>query len=238
MKVKEVLKSLGFVSAHANDSAFKRQVRTGGKEVIIIALYYVDDPIFTGKNDEKLTRVMADFLGIFDGKLYDSLSCYSGLRTEWRKRSCKVSQAPYVLQILQEYAPENVRRFTTPTVPNFYEELERHKNKPVDGVEENGSMTGALIYLSTRSCPDIAIGVGILSRYQSKPNKFLLMQLKCVFGYLKGSMETGIVFEKHSELQLTFYCALQFTGLNTDCKSQTGWAGVLNEILSPGHATC
>lgn len=172
---------------------------------------------------------MPDFLGILDEMLYDSLSWYFCVRMERTKERFKVTQALYVSQILQEYALEKLEEFTNPMVSNFYEELERHKIQPVEDTEEYECMIGALIHLSTRSSPEIAKTVGILSWYQSKHNQSLRIQLKRVFRYFKGTVKTKIVLDKHSELRLTFYCNSDFEGSKSVRKSRTGWIELLNE---------
>ncbi len=52
---------------------------------------------------------------------------------------------------------------------------------------------GALMYLSTRTRPDIAIAVNILSRYVSRPKPAHWVAVKRVLRYLKGTINTGLL---------------------------------------------
>lgn len=192
-----------------------------------IVLVYVDDLIFTGDNDYELKRVISKFITIFDGKLFDELSWYLGVRLECSEGVCKISQSVYVQHMLTNYGLENMRVYDTPMAASFYEDLQSSLDQPVEGIEEYQSMIRALIYLSNRSRPDICTAVGILSRYVSNPNKFLLAQLKRVFGYLQGTPEIGINVKKKPNLDLIFSCDSDFAGNKTDRKSRTGWIGML-----------
>ena len=227
VKLRESLENLGFHQLNANGSVFLRQVKIGEKRATIVVLCYVDDLIFTGTNKNELKRVVDEFLKTFEGKLYDTLSWYLSVRLEWSKGLCKVSQSAYVHQILTAYGLENIRAYNTPMASSFYEELHKCQDQPVEGISEYESMIGALIYLSSRTRPDISTAVGILSRYQAKPTKFLMNQLKRVFGYLKGTAEYGITISQKSEFELVFYCDSDFAGLKEDRKSRTGWIGLL-----------
>ena len=164
---------------------------------------------------------------MFEGKIYDDLSWYLNVRIEWSNDGCKVSQSAYVNQMLSDYGLENIRTFNTPMSSSFYEELERNKDQAIEEVTQYESMIGSLLYLSTRSRPDISTAVGILSRYQATPTKFLMCQLKRVFGYLKGTAEFGIHFSKTVLFKTVFYSDSDFAGLKSDRKSRTGWIGLV-----------
>nr|GEW78109.1 hypothetical protein [Tanacetum cinerariifolium] len=65
------------------------------------------------------------------------------------------------------------------------------QGKPVDDTLYRG-MIGSLMYL-TSSIPDLTYAVGLCARYQAKPTKKHLNQLKRVFRYLKGTINMGLL---------------------------------------------
>lgn len=130
--------------------------------------------------------------------------------------------------MLSDYGLESIRTYSTPMIASFYEEFFGHEGQPIEGKEDYESMIGALIYLSSRTRPDIATAVGILSTYQAKTTKFLHTQLKRVFGYLRGTAEIGIQFGRVSDIHLKFFTDSDFAGAKSDRRSRTGWIGLLN----------
>lgn len=61
-------------------------------------------------------------------------------------------------------------------------------------------IVGSLIYLSTVSRPDISFSVSLVSRYLDKPTQQHFQIVKGILRYLKGTMNYGITFTKHSEI--------------------------------------
>ncbi len=125
-------------------------------------------------------------------------------------RGWKLSQFAYVKHILSAYGLENLITYNTPIAATFYDELDKCRDQQIEGIAEYESMIGALIYLSTRSRPDISTAVGILSRF---PTQFLTNQLKLVFGYLKGTDKFGIHIIEKSRLDLIFCCHFRLCGI-------------------------
>jgi hypothetical protein len=55
------------------------------------------------------------------------------------------------------------------------------------------SAVGSLLYLATRTCPDIAFAVGNVARYCCKPTK---LHWTAVFRYLRGTMSLGLLYHE------------------------------------------
>ena len=89
-------------------------------------------------------------------------------------------------------------------------------------------MIGSLLFLANRTRPDIATAVGILSQYTARPTKYLLNALNRVFGYLRGTVEYGIVFKKSNNLELVFYFDSDYAAERHQRKSRTRWIGLIN----------
>ncbi|GJV26388.1 hypothetical protein Tco_1379083 [Tanacetum coccineum] len=65
---------------------------------------------------------------------------------------------------------------------------------PVDQTRFRG-MVGSLMYL-TASRPDLVFAVCMCARYQAKPTKKHFEAIKCVFRYLKGTINMGLWYPK------------------------------------------
>lgn len=77
--------------------------------------------------------------------------------------------------------------------------IHEHELPPLDKVdakkvEEFRALIGCLIYISIWTRPDIAFTVNFLAHYMTRPNNKLIKAAKCIFCYLKGTLEKGIWF--------------------------------------------
>ena len=61
------------------------------------------------------------------------------------------------------------------------------------------SAVGSLLYLATRTRPDIAFGINSVARFCSKPTKQHWMAVKRIFRYLRGSTHLGLLYSKGDE---------------------------------------
>ncbi|GKA55554.1 ribonuclease H-like domain-containing protein [Tanacetum coccineum] len=74
---------------------------------------------------------------------------------------------------------------------------------PVDQTRFQG-MVGSLMYL-TASRPDLVFVVCMCARYQAKPTKKHLEEIKRVFQYLRGTINMGLWYPKDTSIVLTAY---------------------------------
>nr|GFD28907.1 uncharacterized mitochondrial protein AtMg00810-like [Tanacetum cinerariifolium] len=72
---------------------------------------------------------------------------------------------------------------------------------PVDATKYR-SMIGALMYL-TLSRPDIVHATCVCARYQAHPTEKHLKEVKRIFRYLRGIVNTGLWYTKDSGFELT-----------------------------------
>nr|GFD18548.1 uncharacterized mitochondrial protein AtMg00810-like [Tanacetum cinerariifolium] len=76
-----------------------------------------------------------------------------------------------------------------------------HNGTPIDATKYH-SMIGALMYL-TSSRPDIVHATSLCARYQAKPTEKHLKEVKRIFRYLQGTVNTGLWYTKDSGFELT-----------------------------------
>lgn len=226
-KLREVLtRDMKFEQLNSSGAAFIR--KRGTKEQIIV-LVYVDDLIFVGRYKRELDLAITKFLNTFEGSHEANPSWYLGIHFEFQNGNCKVTQTAYIRHLLIEYRLENVKTYTTPMSEKFYNELEASSSEPVLPDTRYRQLLGSLIHLSNHTRPDISTAVGILSQYSCAPNSYLMKQANRVFGYLKGTIDTGIVFRRSPKLTFEFYCDSDYAGDRSDRKSRTGWVGLFND---------
>nr|GEZ92704.1 copia protein [Tanacetum cinerariifolium]GFA66156.1 copia protein [Tanacetum cinerariifolium]GFA85361.1 copia protein [Tanacetum cinerariifolium]GFC62530.1 copia protein [Tanacetum cinerariifolium] len=92
------------------------------------------------------------------------------------------------------------------------------------------SMIGALMYL-TSSRPDIVHATCLCARYQAKPIEKNLKEVKRIFCYLWGTINTGLWYSKDFGFELTGFLDANYAGCKDTFKSTSGGAQFLGEKL-------
>nr|GEY84822.1 Gag-Pol polyprotein [Tanacetum cinerariifolium] len=134
----------------------------------------------------------------------------------------------YVLEILKKYGMESCDPVGTPM--DIKDKLDLDQNgTPVDATKYC-SMIGALMYL-TSSRPDIIHATCLCARYQAKPTEKHLKEVKWIFRYLRGTVNTGLWYTKDSSFELTEFSDADYAGCKDTFKSTFGGAQFLGEKL-------
>nr|GEX93283.1 retrovirus-related Pol polyprotein from transposon TNT 1-94 [Tanacetum cinerariifolium] len=92
------------------------------------------------------------------------------------------------------------------------------------------SMLGALMYLMS-SKPDIVHATCLCARYQAKPTEKHLKEVKRIFRYLWGTINTGLWYSKDYGFELTGFLNTDYKGCKDTFKSTSGGAQFLGEKL-------
>nr|GFC57417.1 uncharacterized mitochondrial protein AtMg00810-like [Tanacetum cinerariifolium] len=104
-----------------------------------------------------------------------------------------------------------------------------HNGTPVDATKYH-SMIGALMYL-TSSRPDIVHATCLCALYQAKLTEKHLKEVKRIFRYLRGTVNTGLWYTKDSGFELTGFSDAGYAGCKDTFKSTSGGAQFLGEKL-------
>nr|GFA69860.1 hypothetical protein [Tanacetum cinerariifolium] len=100
---------------------------------------------------------------------------------------------------------------------------------PIDATKYR-SMIGALMYL-TSSRPDIVHATCLCARYQAKPTEKHLKEVKRIFCYLRGTVNTGLYYTKNSGFELTGFSDADYVGCKDTFKSTSSGVQFLGEKL-------
>nr|GEY06915.1 hypothetical protein [Tanacetum cinerariifolium] len=129
---------------------------------------------------------------------------------------------------LEKYKMESCDPVGTPM--EIKDKLDLDQNEtPVDATKYH-SMIGALMYL-TSSRPDIVHATCLCARYQAKPTEKHLKEVKRIFRYLWGTVNTGLWYTKDSGFELTGFSDADYAGCKDTFKSTSGGAQFLGEKL-------
>nr|GEX05705.1 hypothetical protein [Tanacetum cinerariifolium] len=142
-----------------------------------------------------------------------------------------INQSKYVLEILNKYGIESCDPVGTPM--EIKDKLDLDQNGTSVDVTKYRSMIGALMYL-TSSRPDIVHATCLCARYQAKPTEKHLKEVKRIFRYLRGTVNTGLCYIKDFGFELTGFSDADYAGCKDTFKSTSGGAQFLGEKMFYG----
>jgi hypothetical protein len=94
------------------------------------------------------------------------------------------------------------------------------------------SAVGGLLYLSTKTRPDIAFAVSNVAKFCSKPTNVHWSAVKRILRHLKGTSEFGVLFEK-TDSNCLGYSDADWAGDRNDRKSTSGYCFLMsNGVVS------
>nr|GFA85730.1 copia protein [Tanacetum cinerariifolium] len=133
-----------------------------------------------------------------------------------------------VLEILKKYGMESCDPVGTPMEIKDKLDLD-HNGTPVDATKYH-SMIGTLMYLMS-SRPDIVHATHLCAQYQAKPIEKHLKEVKRIFRYLRGTINTGLWYIKDYGFELTGFSDADYVGCKDTFKSTSGGAKFLGKKL-------
>ncbi|XP_066968182.1 uncharacterized protein [Macrobrachium rosenbergii] len=93
------------------------------------------------------------------------------------------------------------------------------------------SAVGSLLYLSTRTRPDITFAVCNVAKFCTNPTKYHWSAVKRIFRYLRGTCDLGIVYSKQNSCFCVGYSDADWAGDKNDSKSTSGYCFSLSSGL-------
>nr|GEU48196.1 hypothetical protein [Tanacetum cinerariifolium] len=143
-------------------------------------------------------------------------------------RGIFINQSNDMLEILKKYGMVSCDLVGTPM--EIKDKLDLDQNRTSVDATKYRSMIGALMYL-TSSRPDIVHATCLCARYQAKPTEKHLKEVKRIFCYLRGTINTGLWDTKDSGFELTGFSDADYAGCKDTFKSTSGGAQFLGGKL-------
>ena len=203
----------------------KSVVSISGKIDFVIIAIYVDDMIFLSNNVEMLKREKAAIGKRFQVEDLSEIHHVLGMTVtrNRRLRTLSISQKNYLQGVLKRFEMENCKSVSTPLeFGKKYEALSKEE-KSVD-VKTYQIAIGCLNYATLISRPDLAVAVGVLSKFMSNPGLEHWKRVKRVFRYIQGTLNYGLLYTSDgSEPVLSGYSDADWGGDLTTRRSTTGY---------------
>ena len=213
------LTKMGFEQTNSDPCVYT----ASGGELFLIAVY-VDDIILAGRSDKRMKEVKDAIAEKFTVKDLGELHHFLGVKVIQDKESNSIwiGQETYARELIKKFKMEESNAVSTP--------IQLGSNL-VKAVEEDDmfdqeiyqSAVGSLLYLSTRTRPDISYAVSSVARFTSKPTKQHWTAVKRIFRYLNGTINLGLLYSKDKEKECTGYSDADWAGDVNDRKSTSGF---------------
>jgi len=216
------LKNMKFKQS-ANDPCI--YILQSGEEVFIIAVY-VDDIILCGKNQDRINEFIGMIGDKFDIRDMGTLKYFLGVKILYLDSGAIwIGQPTYTRELLSKVSMEKSKPVATPVESG----CKFVKSKDTDDIvyqEFYQSAVGQLLYLSTRTRPDIAYAVGNVARFSSKPSQQHWIAVKRIFRYLNGTINHGLLFDNKSNVE--GFSDADWAGNLDDRKSTSGYVFMMS----------
>jgi Reverse transcriptase (RNA-dependent DNA polymerase) len=215
------LVAAGFETSRASPCVFKM------KEKQVHLLVYVDDILIIGKNDKEITEAKTIISKLYEVKDMGIARYFLGVGVHRdQDGGIRLSQQSYITRMCDKFYLTDAKPVTSPIDAGQMCKL--RSNEPATA-EESINVTklpyreliGGLMFVATRTRPDMASAVGILARRVADPREIDWQAAKRVLRYLKGTASLALTFPSSGDVNLTTYADADYA-TSSDRKSVSG----------------
>ena len=188
-----LVKTVGFVRMKADTCVYRRG--EGSNEIWV--LMYVDDILVMGCDEKSIQSAKTDLCTLFSMKDMGVVKFFLGVEFTTLTNRVLLKQTHYINRLLRQFHMVDCKPVSTLILPGQNWALEDEETAVVPYKEA----IGALLFLSTRTRPDISFAVSLLPRYTAAPQAKHWTGVKRILRYLKGTSELGLQYMKNQSFQ-------------------------------------
>jgi hypothetical protein len=223
-KLTSLLVQEGYKQSSSDYSLFTLQSDTDFTALLV----YVDDIILAGTSLSEFARIKGILDSQFKIKDLGSLKYFLGLEVAQSKEGITVSQRKYCLDLLKDSGFLASKPAATPLDPAV--KLHNDSGKLYEDISSYRRLIGRLLYLTNRR-HDISFAVQQLSQFLHKPTLAHYNAACRVVRYLKHNPGRGLLFPRHSELQILGFSDADWARCIETRRSTSGYCFFLGSSL-------
>ena len=140
----------------------------------------------------------------------------------------RIGQPPYTAEVLKRFQKENSKPTATP-IDTGAKLIKATEDSKLFNQELYQSAIGSLLYLSTRTRPNIAYAVSSVARFCPKPTMEHWKSIKYTMSYLNGTRNYGLLYDKEKGNDFIGYSDADWAGDSDDRRSTSGYVFKLSE---------
>ena len=217
------LKEIGFKQSESDPCIY---LRNNG-ELFVIAVY-VDDLLLACKSFDQIVSVK-NMCKKYLMPDIGPLKHFLGVQIVQNKDEGKIfmNQQAYAERVLNKFGLSDANSVKSPMDANVKLIAATDDSKLCDP-ELYQSAIGTLIYLASKTRPDIAFSVYKLARYCSKPSTDHWSLVKRLLRYIKGTSNYGLLFLKQCSDECVGFTDADWAGNLENRKSTSGYCFIMN----------
>lgn len=190
-KIKGILIEIGLIKSKLDECVFYKRI---DHKLLIIGVY-VDDILLLSDDIDLLNEIKFEINSKVTLSDQDTISHFLGINIKYNRNDgvMLISQSDYIFQTLDHFSMSKCNPKYTPTPSG----AELFKSIGTELTESGTylSIVGRLIYLSTKSRPDITFITNRLCSFMNKPTDHHLNLAKHVLKYLKATINYSLVYK-------------------------------------------
>ena len=225
-RISAFLFSIGFVINPVDQCVFNRISSIDGSQITIGL--HVDDGLVTCTNKDEMNLLMSQIQSEFDITIHEGpIVEYLGIKIDFSNDEAKLLMPNYIKEILRD---NSITTFaTTPASNNLFDVDEASPLLSTKPKEKFHSTVASLLYLATRTRPDIMLPVTFLCSRVSIATEQDHKKLVRILSYLNATVDLPFVLGKRgTPIIVNCYADASFA-VHKDYKSHGGIA------ISCGH---
>lgn len=214
------LRQMGFSQASGDPCLYL----SSDEDRVMIAVY-VDDLVLAGNELQLITSAKRQLSTRFKMKDLGELHYFLGIEVVQDRRDgwTWIGQTEYATKLLERFGMQDSKPVKTPSDTGGRLTKRGAGEQTVDG-EKYQAAVGSLLYLSTRTRPDMAFAVGIVARFCSGPTQEHWTALKRILRYLRGTHNFGLFYQRREiGSPCVGYSDADWGGSIDDRKSTSGY---------------
>ena len=172
----------------------------------MFVIVYVDDLLIIGSESE-VTKVKSELKEIFTVTELGLCSYFLEISIIRKPGGIFLSQKAYTKKLIEAAGMTNCKSAKSPLLHHpLYAKRETLTETALAKMDDKPflSLLGGLLYLSTRTRPDVTTVTSMLAKFQNDPGISQWKMLQYLFRYLKGTSDYGIFLPNGKNGQVNF----------------------------------
>jgi Reverse transcriptase (RNA-dependent DNA polymerase) len=188
------------LNSSIDELGFKRLMSDAGLFVckdykeIVIAIVYVNDAMFFGKNKAQVDSKKKLFMDKWECRDLGEVKEFLRMHITQKGKDIHLDQHDYLDKVLERFSMTNAKSAPTPLPSNWVPQLNKGKVSP-ELLRQYQSIIGLLLYLMIGTHPDIAFAVTKLAQFSANPSQEHFERAKYICRYLVGTKNYSLVFK-------------------------------------------
>ncbi|CAA7016274.1 unnamed protein product [Microthlaspi erraticum] len=202
----QFMKTQAFSRSERDQCVYTKEISADN---YIYLLLYVDDMLIAAKEMSDVKSLKEQLSLTFEMKDLGAASRILGMdiTRDREEGTLCLSQANYLRKVIENFRMSDAKSSLTPIGGHFKLSSVKDDEEGVDTeVIPYASVVGSIMYAMVGSRPDLAYGIGLVSRFMSKPGHIHWEAVKWLLRYIKGSVDLCLRFTKQKDIQIQGFC--------------------------------